>query len=140
MSADVDPRILGRVEGPAIALMVLGAINLLSSLGVAAYVLVIGLTSIDKVQMGAITVGELAGQLTGMACSGVMSFAFAILLIVGGMKMKNLQSWGLAMAAAVVGMLPCTSCCVIGLPIGIWCIITLNDDEIKEAFGQAALG
>ena len=63
----------------------------------------------------------------GIACNAVMLF--------GAWKMMNLQSWGLALTAAILVMLPCGSCCCcIGIGIGIWAIILLNKPEIKGAF------
>ena len=140
MTPDIDPQIQSRVETPALALLVLGGLNLLSSLGVALYVVVMGVTGGIAASEGQMSGADLAGQLTGAACSGVLTFGFAIVIILGALKMKKLQSYGFAMAASVLAMLPCSSaCCLIGLPIGIWCLVTLNDEEVKEAFGRAAL-
>ena len=59
----------------------------------------------------------------------------AILVIVGGMKMKNLDNYGLAMTAAILGMIPCISpCCLLGLPFGIWALVVLGRPEVKAAF------
>jgi hypothetical protein len=140
MTPDIDPQIQSRVETPAIALLVLGGLNLLSSLGVALYVVVMGVTGGIAASEGQMAPAELVGQLTGAACSGVLTFAFAIVIILGALRMKKLESYGMAMGASVLAMLPCSSaCCLIGLPIGIWCLVTLNDEEVKEAFGRAAL-
>lgn len=66
-------------------------------------------------------------SIIGLAVGGFIFF--------GAMKMKNLESYGLAMAAAVVAMVPCISpCCLLGLPIGIWAIVTLNDPAVKQSF------
>jgi hypothetical protein len=58
------------------------------------------------------------------------------LIIFGGVKMKSLKSYGLSMAAAVLAALPCTSywCCLIGLPVGIWAIVVLMDQQVKASF------
>ena len=40
-----------------------------------------------------------------------------------------------ALVSAVLALLPCLSpCCVLGLPFGIWALVTLNKPEVKEAF------
>jgi hypothetical protein len=58
-----------------------------------------------------------------------------VVMLVGALKMMKLQSWGLALTAAILVMLPCGSCCCcIGIGIGIWAIILLNKPEIKGAF------
>ena len=73
--------------------------------------------------------------------SGPRHYVFALLglaissfLIFGGMKMRNLQSHGLAMGAAIVAMIPCGGCCCLGLPVGIWALVTLMKPEIKSQF------
>ena len=44
------------------------------------------------------------------------------------------------MAGAIVAMLPCSGCCLLGLPIGIWAIIVLIDSDVKRAFNGGAGG
>jgi len=59
-----------------------------------------------------------------------------LLQLFGGIKMKKLEGYGLVMAASILGMIPCFSygCCVLGLPIGIWVLVTLSKPEVKNAF------
>lgn len=65
----------------------------------------------------------------------VLGLGINVLVIVGALKMLRLQSWGLAMTAAILIMLPCSGCCcLLGLPVGIWALMTLNKPEIKGAF------
>jgi hypothetical protein len=69
----------------------------------------------------------LVGQLIGIALNGVTLW--------GGLQMRNLQNYSLAMAAAVLATIPCCSPCVIlGIPFGIWALIVLNDVQVKSAF------
>ena len=56
-----------------------------------------------------------------------------------GLKMKDLQSYGLCVAGAVLALLPCNCCCCwVGLPIGGWALATLMNAEVKAAFQAAA--
>ena len=65
----------------------------------------------------------------------LVALLVGVIIILGALKMKNLQSYGLAMAASILAMVPCLSaCCPIGLPIGIWALIVLNNPEVKAAF------
>ena len=64
--------------------------------------------------------------LNGMSMSGLMVFA--------GVQMRNLKNYGLAIAACVIGMLPCTGCCCVTLPIAIWTLTILTRPEIKSSF------
>jgi hypothetical protein len=56
-------------------------------------------------------------------------------VIAGSIQMMRLQSHGMATAAAVVAMLPCNLCCLLGLPIGIWALVVLLREDVKRAFG-----
>ncbi|HOM17096.1 MAG TPA: hypothetical protein PLQ00_07185, partial [Thermoguttaceae bacterium] len=66
----------------------------------------------------------------------LISLAVAIVVLLGAIRMKNLQSYGFAMTAAILSIIPCTSpCCfLIGTPIGIWALVVLNDQTVKAAF------
>ncbi len=74
--------------------------------------------------------------------SGPMGAVFGVIALVrdgfiifGMMKMMKLQSYGLALTACIMSMIPCTSpCCLIGIPIGIWGIVVLNDPLVKGSF------
>ncbi|MGD9347896.1 MAG: hypothetical protein PVH84_18680 [Candidatus Aminicenantes bacterium] len=68
----------------------------------------------------------------GSSFVGILVAAF---IIYAAVRMKELNQWGVAMAASVLAMIPCISpCCILGLPIGIWCIVVLTKPEIKAAF------
>ena len=56
------------------------------------------------------------------------------LMTFGAWQMRNLKSYGLAMTACVLGMLPCSGCCCVTLPIGIWAMTILMKPEVKSAF------
>ncbi|RKH59023.1 hypothetical protein [Corallococcus aberystwythensis] len=57
------------------------------------------------------------------------------LVILGAWKMKNLQSYGLAMTAAILCCIPCCGpCCGLSLIPGIWSVIVLNRPDVKAAF------
>jgi hypothetical protein len=67
------------------------------------------------------------GSFVGIAWGGVVAF--------GGYQMKTLRSHGWAMAGSIVAMIPCTGCCLLGLPFGIWSIVVLGRPEVNRAFG-----
>jgi hypothetical protein len=69
--------------------------------------------------------------------AGVINLFFAALnafVLLGAIKLMRLQSYGLAMAACIVAMLPCQCCCLFGLPFGIWALVVLSKPEVKSAF------
>ena len=130
---------LQAVKGPAIALIIT------ASLGAAYYVfsglfaLFVGGAMFHQElppdippQMRALIEGA-QGPLAGMinlAIAAINGF-----VIFGAVKMLRLQSYGLAMAASIVAMLPCQCCCLLGLPFGIWALVVLNKPEVKSQFG-----
>lgn len=137
-----DPqRAASRLQIPAIFMMILAGLGIV--LGVAGlllkgdlldWMLTSGIpldanvrTQVEQARAAGIGVMDVFQMLLGIGMNG--------LIIVGALKMMRLQSWGLAMTAAILIMLPCTGCCcLIGLPIGIWALVTLNKPEIKGAF------
>lgn len=73
--------------------------------------------------------------------SALVGTALSAFIIYGGMQMKALRSWPVAIAAAIAAILswfPCISpcCClgIFGVPVGIWALIVLMDAEVKAAF------
>ncbi len=60
--------------------------------------------------------------------------AFPILMIVGAMRMQQLRSYGLAMTASVIAVLPIHPWFILGLPFGVWAIVVLMRRETRDAF------
>lgn len=66
---------------------------------------------------------------------GIVSLIVTAFIIFGAVKMKNLQSYPLAVAAAILICVPFLSpCCLFGLPVGIWALVVLFDDQVKASF------
>lgn len=65
----------------------------------------------------------------------LIPLTIAFVVIFGALRMKNLRSYSLALASAILGMIPCFSpCCLVGLPIGVWAIVVLMDPMVKQSF------
>lgn len=60
--------------------------------------------------------------------------ALGCLVFHGAAKMKSLESYGWAMAACILAMLPCSLCCILGLPFGIWGLLVINRSDVNNAF------
>ncbi|PTL79393.1 hypothetical protein [Vitiosangium sp. GDMCC 1.1324] len=71
----------------------------------------------------------------------VFGLAQGVLMVLGGLKMKTLTNYRLAMAGAIAALVPCFigCCCVMGLPVGIWSVVVLNKPEVKSAFRQGGV-
>jgi len=67
--------------------------------------------------------------------SALIGILVAAFIIYASLKMKDLNLWGLCVVASILAMIPCISpCCIVGLPIGIWCLVVLMRPEVKNAF------
>jgi hypothetical protein len=67
----------------------------------------------------------------------LFGLAMSVIVLVGGFRMKEGRSYEFACVAAVLAMIPCLTpcpCCVVGLPCGIWALMTLRKPGIKEQF------
>jgi hypothetical protein len=67
----------------------------------------------------------------------LFELAISVLIFVGAKKMKLLQSYEFALAAATLSMVPClTPCCgyVLGVAFGVWSLVVLRKPEVKSHF------
>lgn len=120
------------VKGPATGLMVTAGIGIaFQLLGLVMNVLGAGMGALARGNQG------MPNMLSGGigAVFNVIGIVIAVVIFMGAGKMKNLQSYGFAMAATILAMIPCISpCCLIGLPVGIWALVVLMKPEVKGAF------
>jgi hypothetical protein len=125
---------LEQVNGPGIGLIVTGAITVLLSLGFLIVMLAgIGLGAMQSSSSEAEKIfAGFAGSL-GVALR-VVGILGGLIVLYGGIKMRKLENYGLCMTASIVAMIPCLSCCIIGLPIGIWSLVVLSKPEVKNFF------
>jgi hypothetical protein len=126
-----------QVSGPSIGLLVTGIIGgIFSLLGLFMSILGTSFSSImrDRFDEFDDRYAEIFEGAAGIA-SSFIGIVVAAFIIYAALKMKELSQYGLCMAASILAMIPCISpCCIIGLPIGIWCLIVLSRPEIKTAF------
>ena len=67
--------------------------------------------------------------------SNVITLLLSGLTFFGALKMKNLENFGLSMAASIIAIIPCFGpCCCLGIPVGIWALVVINKPEVKSAF------
>jgi hypothetical protein len=125
-----DPFVLQRVAAPATALIVTAI------LGIVGDVLAIAFFSFVLLQPDVL--GRLDRHDPSLYVNlgvGIISLPVGVVMLIGALKMKKLESYGLAMAGAILGMLPYASpCCILGLPFGIWALVVLSDNSVKAAF------
>jgi hypothetical protein len=132
----VDPTAAARVSGPAIALIITAALGIVMTvLGLVWNLFIVALVPAGH-GMGHHADDPTMMMFSGASgiVSGIVGILMAVAVIAGAIKMKKLENYGMAMAAAIIAMIPCNCCCVLGLPFGIWALVVLNDANVKAAF------
>jgi predicted Zn finger-like uncharacterized protein len=125
------------VMAPAICMMVLGGLEIaLQIVGILLRMLGIGLMAAGGGPGQGPPAGdaEMIAQMAGGVIGSIIGIALGALILTGGVMMKQLRNYGLAMTGAIVAMLPCSLCCLLGLPLGIWSLVVLNNQDVKDAF------
>lgn len=66
----------------------------------------------------------------------VISLAFDAVICFGALQMQRARSYAWAMGAAMLSLIPClgSPCLVLGIPFGIWAMITLMQPDIRRLF------
>jgi hypothetical protein len=127
-----------QVNGPGIGLIVTGALNVVLGL----LRVIISLTGFGLGAFGAAGLGndEMAKVIMSVAgTTGIVLGALCAICggitVLGGLKLRKLQSHGLVVTACILAIIPCTSpCCLVGLPIGIWALVVMSKPEVKSQF------
>ena len=122
------------VKGPAIGLIVVAILGILVQIvSLIMHVKMGGSMPVNNQMPGQAWISMLSGPI-GVAM-GIIAILMGAVILLGGLKMMKLESFGVAMTASILAMIPCLSpCCVIGLPIGIWALVVLSKPEVKSSF------
>jgi hypothetical protein len=134
------PAAAQKVIGPAIGLIVTASLGILFGL----FRLVLNLVGAGLSTMNSIPGADQNPEVQRMAvllggAVGAVVFIITILLwgfvLYGALKMKKLESFGVCVAASIIAMIPCTCpCCLLGLPMGIWALVVLNQPDVRPHF------
>jgi hypothetical protein len=132
-----DPLAAGRVSGPATALIVTAILGMVGlALGIMANVAQVTLLQFPGHNRPLDFMPIMLPIGIALTIDAV-HLALCVVMLLGAIKMKNLQNYGWAMASAIIAVIPCISpCCVLGLPFGIWALVVLSDAGVKAAFAQ----
>jgi hypothetical protein len=124
---------LAAVQGPGIALMIVGGISV-------AACSMSALFNIGLLASGAAANFDRNGMdpyavVIVRLCWGLAILAASAYCIFGGWQMKNLTSFTHAWIASIVAVIPCLGpCCVLGIPFGAWAIAVLMRPEVQSRF------
>ncbi len=123
----------GKVVPPGIALIVCGILGILFGLfDLAMRIFNLSTGGLDNFggPREAVVIGAIGG--------GVLDLVIVvcqIIVAVGGYYMMKQRNISLARSAAVISCVPCIStCCLLGIPFGIWALIVLADPMVKKSF------
>ena len=163
--ADSMDAAAARTSGPGIFLMVLGILHILAAAGL--FFLGVQFLSVGNEARDAVRVkgwdemnpenrkhleeqGWTGDKFVDMVLKvynvifwggGSTSLITGIIMFIGGLRMRQLRSRGLAMFASILAMIPflSPSCCLlVGLAAGIWSLVVLADPRVKEGFAPTA--
>ena len=130
-----------KLRAPAIGLIVAGSLN--------------GITGLFAILSGLFRLTGIAGKETlpadqaekmgfmigtvGSYIVSLLSLLLAPVIIYGAVQMMQGKKPGLAKIAAILAIIPVTSCCfLIGIPMGIWSLVVLAKPEVKAIFSGEA--
>ena len=123
---------LQRVSAPGVCLIVIAVLSLVMGvLNILANILQIGIAAVGDMKevMPVMFMGPV------VIFSGAIGIIVAIVVLIGAIKMRRLETYWLAMTASILALIPCIApCCIFGLPFGIWALVVLSDPIVKMSF------
>ena len=128
--AGPTPIPLARLRAPATTLIVLGTVN--GVIGLLGCCSRIGQAGSDPIQGDADT-AQLVTY-TALSVLSLLSVLLAPLIIVGAVRMRQGRNYGLAMTTAILAISPVTCLFLIGIPVGIWAVLTLRRPDVRQLF------
>jgi hypothetical protein len=131
-----------RVSGPARSLIAVACLGFVANIALIAGMTLLSQSGspierpegIDDETFASFERGRQAAPF--LNCCGISTATLAVypLVLAGGFKMQQLQTRWLAILAAVLAMAPCSPAMILGIPIGVWSLIVLNDPIVRTAF------
>lgn len=123
------------VRGPAIFLLVLSILDILASLmGIVMTFFQSALLTLPNLPQHNVELQRQLSFLFGLPANAA-GLVIALICLFGSLRMMNLRSYGLALTAALLMLLPCgTCCCCVNVGAGIWALVVLSKPEVKAAF------
>jgi hypothetical protein len=149
-----EQRALARTQLPGMFLIVAGILNMLIGL----LVLNIGIQlyrttpddfqdgfkknapadSLDKLKQLGWTVEQFKTvSQTSYLALGAAALVSGAFVFYGGVNMRSLNSYAIALIGSVLATIPCVSplgCCGIGEVTGIWALVVLLNSDVRSAF------
>jgi len=145
----VDPAVHSKVKAPATALMVLAVLGLLYSLFSIFTSALSGEVYegvLEEMRRSLSQSGQelppfleslfLSGSSIGVALA-ILNAALWIFVLFGALRMRQFRSRSLCVTAAVLTLAPIQCCCGLGIATGIWALVVLNREDVRQSFSDA---
>ena len=127
-----------KVNPPGIILMCIAGINMMiQMLQIAYYGLIGSIGLLAPPSQGSQSQDEQLVFILVIAFSVVAAlFAIAWNGAIGyaGWKMRKFESYTWCMVGAILAIIPCGGCCLLNMPAGIYALVILNDQQVKDHF------
>jgi TM2 domain-containing membrane protein YozV/predicted Ser/Thr protein kinase len=121
----------GKVTAPAVGLMVAAALKLSSALSVL-FLFASPIRGILDTVFSSLGINSLLPWQTMIGLSTVLfKMVPALFMLFGAIKMVQLRSYAWAIAAAILAIVCCS---LVGFPVGIWALVVLSRQDVREAF------
>jgi hypothetical protein len=123
------------IRGPAIFILVLAILNILTSvLGLVWGAVQDQILDLSTMPAESVEFQKKINMFFSLPAN-ILGGALAITCLVGSLSMMKLKSYGFAMATAIIMLIPCGNCCCfLNIGAGIWALVVLSKPEVKAAF------
>jgi len=71
-----------------------------------------------------------------MIIGPILNVIWGLIVLFGGLQMKSLKNRGFVLFSCIWAMLPCSACCILGIPFGIWGLVAIGDENVKRSFAS----
>ncbi len=122
----------GKIKAPAVGLMTAAGLKLMGVLFNAQFLLPGGSQWLDQIA-GGHQRGWISGMIGGTA---IFESLFALFIGFGAFQMLRLRSYAWSVAAAILAIV---SCGLFSLGMGIWALIVLGRQDVRETFARATV-
>jgi len=143
IQAHYGARFKSRIKTPALCLIICTILSLVMMVGAIGASVIRITTGIEPVPPPPSSFRHLSAQdpdyvrmkgvINLVSCTVI--FSLQCLVLFGAIQMYRLKSYGFAMTANILCLIPCISpCCIIGIPFGIWGLTALSSQNAKSFF------
>jgi len=124
------------LQGPALALVIICILSIICHVGYMGLGFIGAAGGLDGPRR--VNNAAMNPEAVGMCSNfifGAVGLVLDILVLLGAQKMRDLESYGFAMTACILSLIPCFGpCCGLTLPFGIWGLVALNQPGVRERF------